>query len=356
MRIGKLMIATSCLLSTGLNGLAVEIDGSRDAEYGEALAIQQVQTGFGDPGSELDAAYAFIAEGRLLLMLTGNLEANFNKLEIFIDSVAGGQNRISGTENPNNDNWASKFDGFTFDAGFAADFLLIVRHGFGGTKLDLDFAEIGAGKSGLLAGSFNPAALGTNGPFAASGGLKLGFNNANSGGVGSSQGQPANVAAAAQVLTGIELEIPLPLIGNPNGEIKLCAMINGQGHDYLSNQFLGSMAVGTSNLGTDGQGNFMGGASLGAIDLNNYSGEQFFVIPAQDAPLKVTAFEVNADLAIAAITWASSPGTFYAIESSTDLQVWEEIDDGVLAQGESTTYDFQVHAGLEKIFYRIVTR
>ena len=356
MRTGIFIITTGCLLATGWDGSAVEVDGSRDAEYGEALAIQQIQTGFGDPGSELDAAYALIEGDSLFLMLTGNLEANFNKLEVFVDSVEGGQNRISGTENPNNDNWAAKFDGFTFDAGFAANFMLIVRHGFGGSQLDLDFAGLGAGNTGSLVGSFNPPALGTSGPFSASRGLQLGFNNSNSGGVGSSQGQSANSTAAAQVLTGIELELPLSLIGNPRGEIKICAMINGQGHDYLSNQFLGAMPVDTGNLGTDGWGNFIGGASLGAIDLNNYAGDQFFVIPGQGVALQVTGFGMNAQSATASITWTSSPGTIYAIESSADLRQWQEIDDGILSQGQSTTYDFQVAGGLKKVFYRIVAR
>ena len=71
------------------------VDGTRDVEYGAPLAVQAVQTGFGDAnppgslgGSELDACYAKIAGGRLYLLLTGNHEPNFNKLDIFIDSRA----------------------------------------------------------------------------------------------------------------------------------------------------------------------------------------------------------------------------------------------------------------------------
>ena len=64
------------------------VDGVRDVEYGVAKAVQTVQTGFGDNDNELDAAYASCTAGRLYLMVTGNLEANFNKLEIFIDSNA----------------------------------------------------------------------------------------------------------------------------------------------------------------------------------------------------------------------------------------------------------------------------
>lgn len=67
------------------------VDGTHDASYGSALAVQTVETGFGDNCSELDAGYALIDSGKLYLMLTGNIEANFNKLNIFIDSKAGGQ-------------------------------------------------------------------------------------------------------------------------------------------------------------------------------------------------------------------------------------------------------------------------
>ena len=187
----------------------IEVDGERDEEYGGPLAVQGIQTGFGDPGSELDAAYAIVSEGMLYLMITGNLEPNFNKLEIFIDSKLGGQNKIAATQNPKNDNWAVKFDGFTFDSGFSADYLLIVRHGLSGTQLDLDFAELGEGGKGSLVGRFDPVSLGKTGPFDASNGIVLGFNNTNSAGIGSNQGQLANEVGASLVRTGSELAIPL---------------------------------------------------------------------------------------------------------------------------------------------------
>jgi hypothetical protein len=247
----------------------IEVDGARDESYGDPVAVQNIQTGFGDPGSELNAAYALVSEGRLHLMLTGNLEPNFNKLEIFIDSKSGGQNQIIASQNPNNDNWAAKFDGFTFDSGFSADYLVILRHGFNGTQLDLDFTELGARGKGSLVGRFDPVGLGKTGPFEASNGMVLGFDNTNSLGIGSNQGQSANRENAALVRTGSELAIPLNLIGSPKGEIKICVMINGHGHDYLSNQFLGAMPEWTRNLGTNGQGDFIQDSSLKTIDLNN---------------------------------------------------------------------------------------
>jgi hypothetical protein len=53
-------------------------------------------------GSELDAAYVYVdmVNSILYLMLTGNLESNFNKLEIFFDTGAGGRTACAGTALP----------------------------------------------------------------------------------------------------------------------------------------------------------------------------------------------------------------------------------------------------------------
>ena len=67
------------------------IDGILDP--GQSLrAVQTIETGFGDNASEWNAAYGDLTASTLDLMFTGNLEANFNKLEIFIDTVPGGSN------------------------------------------------------------------------------------------------------------------------------------------------------------------------------------------------------------------------------------------------------------------------
>jgi len=98
-----------CLLGVFLIGLLTVplravpvVDGTVDAEYGTAISVQTTQTNFGDAsppgslgGSEQDAAYGEIVGGRLYLMLSGNHEPNFNKLDVFIDSVAGGENTLT---------------------------------------------------------------------------------------------------------------------------------------------------------------------------------------------------------------------------------------------------------------------
>jgi len=113
------------------------LDGVRDGSYGAAVAAQSVETGFGDNFSELNATYVTVEGGTLYLMLAGNLESNFNKLNIFIDSKGGGQNVLqndgnSGGNDPENDGWAGKHAGMTFDTGFEADFLLTLRNGNSG--------------------------------------------------------------------------------------------------------------------------------------------------------------------------------------------------------------------------------
>lgn len=353
MKISLYILVLKLIITTLV--FSIEVDGELDDAYGGALSVQQVQTGFGDPGSELDAAYSILLVDRLYLMLTGNLEPNFNKLEIFIDSELGGQNKIISNLNSNNDNWAEKFDGFTFDKGFTADYLLIVRHGFGSTQLDLDFTKLGAGGSGGMVGRFDPINSGKNGPFEASNGLVIGFNNTNSGGIGSDQGQRANQEEARSVRTGTELSIPLELIGSPKSEIRMCVMINGQGHDYLSNQFLGAMPEWTGNLGTDGLGGYVENSSLGDIDLNDFKGDQFFVITNAVRSLETIGFDYDQDLSDLSITWVSNPGVSYRLESSIDMKSWSDIEDGIVSQGDSTTHTFlDVEEKEIRKFFRVV--
>ena len=267
---------------------APTLDGTRDASYGPAIETQTVQTQFGDNQSELNAAYAQIESGVLYVMLTGQVESNFNKLDIFIDSVAGGENTLSaaadnGGTNPNNDGWANNFAGFTFDNGFDADYMLIARNGnAGGDRFDLDFATIGGGLSAFEDNIdiFGGTLTGVNAS-ALPNGIGVGYDNSNGAGIGGGSGA-ADAMAAQMVATGIELAIPLSAIGNPveGDTIRISAMVNNGDHNFLSNQFLGGLDAPQGNLGGDGGGNFTG--NLAQIDLNQFGGDQYFsiVVPA----------------------------------------------------------------------------
>lgn len=255
---------------------APTVDGTRDAAYGNALAVQTVETGFGDNFSEMDAGYGVIDSGRLYLMLTGNIEANFNKLEIFIDSKAGGQSVFDSSGNDN----AGRMDGMVFDSGFTADYHIIARRGNDGSgdKFDLDFANLGAqsasGYSNIFGGTNAGSASTGTGVNASP--IQVGYDNSNTAGVGGNTGAAANQAAAAAVTTGLELSIDLADLGYVSGPINVMVGQNGGGHDYWSNQFLGGLPVGSGNLGGDGAGNFTGTA---AINFQNIAGQQFFTVP-----------------------------------------------------------------------------
>ena len=283
-----LVIATStaALLASVGSAQAVTLDGSIAGDgYGAAAAVQTVETQFGDNSSELDAAYMQESGGVLYVTLTGQVEANFNKLNIFIDSVAGGENVLTadannGGNNPENDGWANAHNGFTFDSGFAADYMIIVRNGnFGGDRLDIDFATVGGGLGAFEAASdvFGGSLTGVNAAALPIAGIGVGYDNSNAAGIlgGTAAADPV---AAAAVQTGLELAIPMAAIGNPNlADIKISAMVNGSNHDFLSNQILGGFPAPQGNLGGDGAGNWTGNVS--GIDLNQFAGNQYFQIP-----------------------------------------------------------------------------
>ncbi|GIV21735.1 MAG: hypothetical protein KatS3mg023_3486 [Armatimonadota bacterium] len=254
------------------------IDGSWDPEY-RILAVQDTQTGFGDSnlgmvdyanGSELDVAYGIVKNGWLYLLLAGNLESNFNKLEIFFDTRPGGQNRLRG-DNPDVDfNGLNRMgddgsgNGLTFDPDFEADFWMGVTGGGSPYRLYANYAELGSPGVGLYLGNTGAVSDGVlvdgNNPF----GIRVTINNSNVGGVTGGTGSGSGM----DVMTGVELAIPLSAIGSPtSGFIKVSAFINGSGHDYLSNQVLAGIG---------------GGGNLGEprlVNFGNIPGDQYFLVP-----------------------------------------------------------------------------
>ncbi len=154
------LTAAAAVLTAASAWAVPVLDGSKDAEYGAALSVQNTNTQFGngtngDPvngggGSEIDGVYAKVSGDRLYVMITGNLETNFNKLDIFFDSKSGGVNTIDGLVQPTQvDGYCCKLpdpvnlpdpttgalqrmSGLTFDADFNADYYLTITHGFEG--------------------------------------------------------------------------------------------------------------------------------------------------------------------------------------------------------------------------------
>jgi hypothetical protein len=413
------------------------IDGTASVSdgYGTVRSVQNTQTQFGDNnggdliatangGSEINQVFGVVANGRLYVTITGNLETNFNKIEVYIDSIAGGVNQIVGSQLPagvdafccggfgTTDGALQRQDGLVFDADFNADryltfanggenvagrgFWAISAHyadltqgtagqvvragyqmaptgmpnvlrgplgpdfnsdfnvdgrdfltwqrGFGigttkpegdangdGVVNDADVAQwqeryatdrnltdfpfnpyiggpsteslIGPALPGLSQGQLidQSYALGAGGctadgtdggagcaapelefalpvdsndptntknhrDFNNTIGLEMAFNNSNVAGVEGGSGAVAT-GDPQNVLTGLEFSIPLAALGNPTGDIKLLAYINGTGHDYSSNQFSGEGVL---------QGNF--GSLFPDLEAEA-PGNQFVTIP-----------------------------------------------------------------------------
>ncbi|MEM6689021.1 MAG: PEP-CTERM sorting domain-containing protein [Planctomycetota bacterium] len=285
------------------------VDGSLDGAYGAPLAVQTVQTEFGDNtdptgfggGGELNAGYATIDGGRLFVMLTGNIEGNFNKLNIFIDSQAGGENVLDGSLSYDFGNTSANYGGLTFDSGFEADYHLFGRWGGGAFEFDVinragstagsELGNTGSASSGSGTGiqSGTVLALGATAATGADGGafltedVEFGFNNTNIDGVGPGT-SAADMTAAAAVTTGLEFSIALADLGNPSpgDEIKIHAAYGNGDHNFHSNQILGGLAAPQGFLGGDGSGNFTG--SLSGIDFDTFTGNQFFTITVVPEP------------------------------------------------------------------------
>lgn len=294
----KKATALSVLSVLALAGSAMaQIDGTYKAAYGSPIVYQSIGTHFGDSnqglinnanGSELDAAFAYASGGNLHMLLTGNLEGgpgNYNKMVVFFDNGnAGGYNVL-----PNGvAGLPGTYNGMTLDQNGvngatttfrATHWISVTCGGNSPFGMFVDGGDLIANSGGYLGGND-----GQSGGVLSGGSNVLNatvaLNNSNTFGVngvnGSAQGFNALTAT-----TGVEIEIPLASLGLGSlAGLKAMAFINGANHDYLSNQFLGSLPVGTNNLGGDGTGGYNG--SVGQINMNGAyaAGDQWFLVPA----------------------------------------------------------------------------
>jgi hypothetical protein len=251
---------------------AIIVDGTLDGGYGGALAVQTINTGFGDStigdgtsagGSELDAAYGVISGGNLYLFLSGNFESNGNHVNVFIDGGGAGQNTLAAPATGT----MQTMNGSKFSSGFNATFAVDVNN-FSGTIYteEYDLIAVTGGYVGAI-----PLAGGIGNGTPTGGGPPVGFygmNDTNAAGVNGAGGTAASSAAALAVGTGYEIQLPLASIGYTGGSIKVLADINGGGDSFLSNQFLPGLTVGSGNVGNGG-----------VFDLSGTPGQYFVVVP-----------------------------------------------------------------------------
>lgn len=276
-----------------------------DAFYGAARSIQNTNSQFGNAtngdlryanqGSEIDQVFGAIAADRLFVTITGNLETNFNKLEIFIDSSAGGVNQLVGANLPSSvdpfccpgssstTGALQQMDGLRFDAGFFADRYVTFSNGnhqFGNPSNPVDVYTLSAFYADLTQGSggqrselgFQYRALGVE-PGLAQGEPIDQFNNGCDGPSDTSCNPPEH-----------EFAEPVDVINDPS---------NLRGHRDLANDIGFRMAINNSN--TQGVGFGSGLASGNPQDV--LTGIEFSLPLAElgelSGPIRLAAFINN---------------------------------------------------------------
>ncbi len=115
-------------------------------------------------GSEFNALYAKVEGDRVYVLITGNLETNFNKIGLFFDvEGVSGQNRVRGGRSTGNTTFRPNVDvsfnrlvrmgveaddtepdvatnGLKFDADFSASYFLAITNGSGPARVFMDAA------------------------------------------------------------------------------------------------------------------------------------------------------------------------------------------------------------------------
>ena len=145
------------LASASLAGVLIS-DGTLNNGAPEPSCLQGVATNFGDNdlgqpgfsnGSELNAMHISYSEGAIVIFVSGNLEANFNKAEFFIDARPGGQNQLlsnnpdvdfEGLRRMGNSN-ENATDGLIFDEGFEPDIWIGLTGGDDGNGVYTTFGN-----------------------------------------------------------------------------------------------------------------------------------------------------------------------------------------------------------------------
>ena len=343
---------------------AITIDGSAaDTQYGPAIVSQQLGTSTykntetnidASGGSELDAAYGTISNGVLYLVLAGNLDSGgadasenaYDKLNIFFMTGPGG-NHTLGT----NYNWNVDFGhfnrlgtggndladgslGLTFDTGYAPNYWIGVTVGPAGPSptMYVNYGMICSNCPGQNLGSVTPSNAPPANILVGTLGVLAALNNSNTNGVqqdGSGcyvNGAPFN---PQNVKTGVELAIPLTAIGNPTGQVSVCAFITDDQYESMYNQVLAPINGGTLEC----QSSF---SPSDAVDFSALPGTHTFTFTVPDCNaflLSPTTTEFGSSGGASNVTVVDSGACTWTASSSAP---WVTITSGASGTGNGT--------------------
>ncbi len=264
-------------------------------------------------GSELNNCRVFIdvPNNRLYVFLGGNMQNNWNKLNLFFDVAPGGQNVLLDNNVDISFNNLNGMAGITFDAGFEPDYWLNTNNGVGGDDLlnftdcatlrtnganidpffgvitdygsyfggevvatpVMDFSgplvDIQDGTFGSLFSNYAPRLLEVDPLNPLAGLVQISIDNSNVAGVTDTT---ANAAAAAAVNTGIEISIDLDELGwDGSQDILMAGWIANDSFSFISNQVIGGIPDGSDNVGprdADDDG-------INDLDWGTIAGDQF---------------------------------------------------------------------------------
>jgi hypothetical protein len=234
---------------------AVTIDGTRDADYGTAPISVQVHASTWAGNNTLANCFAQQEGSKLNLFLGGRVWGN--AMVIFIDSKSGGLTSISSNtlssvgDNYQVNNFGAFLTPFTFETGFAADYML--RIWGDGAAAHVNICDLQSGSNVSYAGNAGGATISNS------------F-------ISAARASWTEVTGAfADVSTGFEVQLDLVKMGVPlanNTNVKIVALIADGGSNNAPNQFLGPLPTADS-LGT----------TIKGLNLQELSGGQTLSIP-----------------------------------------------------------------------------
>ncbi|MFI4894643.1 MAG: GC-type dockerin domain-anchored protein [Phycisphaerales bacterium JB058] len=365
--------------TTGLGeGVTVSVDNSNIGGVGPSGFTPTIP----DPdiaiGSELDAIWTNldIPNNRLNILLACNLQSNDNRLVVFLDGdPTDGQNtlrddnvdiafraldRLGLNDGSDPDDVEPLGPGLTFDAGFNADYAILVNNNGSTTStnniftnaavlrlngpnivqgFNTDFGAYDGGQKSapgndpILFDGDNPptgvdvepgtgdniftnfaprdaaAAFLANGAlgFETPGLLIVGLDNSNTGGVTDVAGN--DVSDACNVTTGVEISIDLTELGwDGSSDIKIAAMITDSGSSFVSNQVAGGLPT-ADQLGEPRE-----------IDFSMIAGDQFVTVgDTADCPASRLCADQNGDGIVSPADFSAWVANFNTMNPQADV-------------------------------------
>ncbi len=319
MKLLTLQTLLGLLLCASTLSSQITFDGTiNESQWGAAASTSSGGPipGFG-AGHEINALYVNGDANNINIGVAGNVQ-NGNRIVLFLDTKTGGYNngnygRTGAPNGVNNFN-----SGTSFDAGFNADYALVIGTNAGSSNYFVDLFTLagtaaGGGGSNSFLGSPNGTTIGA---------------------------APANSSQTA----GFEIAVSKTALGylSSFGEIKVFAIYMSDGA-FLSNQFLTPAGSSDGNYGN-------GAVVFGSAAPNPVT------IAAAALPVELVDIAAKAVKEGILVSWRTAmerDNSHFEVEYSNNGQIWETLD-RVTGKGTPSPYTY-LHETHERAthYYRL---